>query len=146
MKKRILALSKRVFENVVTSDNIKRGIAYISILDKDNEEQRYHLSNNFLQVRMWDIEEDIFENGELKYEKPSDHVLLQILEFIEQNKHLDNFIVHCSAGISRSGAVVRYLSETLDNVDLEFYNTNNKHIHPNLYIYKRLKLLYANQF
>ena len=38
---------------------------------------------------MWDIE-DLFENGELKYEKPNDNELKNIVDFI--NKHKDKSV------------------------------------------------------
>jgi predicted protein tyrosine phosphatase len=50
---------------------------------------------NFLQVKMWDIEEDLFENGALKYEKPSETELQRIVDFINKNNAKSSFIIHC---------------------------------------------------
>ncbi len=156
--KKILAMSKANFDE---SFENKTFLAYpecvfISILDPDNNERKYdNTIVNFLQVKMHDIEEDLYEkkdengvgrisdaeNGLLVYEKPSEIELMKIVMFIENHKDKDKFFVHCSAGISRSGAVARYLSERLDNVDVENFKKVNKHTMPNLYILKRLHAL-----
>ena len=53
----------------------------------------------------------------------------QVREFIDNNKDKD-FLVHCSAGISRSGAVGRFIVDYLQG-DREYFEKNNPHIHPN---------------
>lgn len=76
--KQIKALPKLVFDKYFTNKEFKDYdyACFISILDVDNKEQKFDESaDNFLQVKMWDIEEDLFENGELKYEKPNDNEL-----------------------------------------------------------------------
>lgn len=143
--KQIQAIPKGIFDKHFTSEIISSYdyACFISILDIDNSEVKYNTSiDNFLQVKMWDIEEDIFEGDSLVYEKPSDSELKRIVDFINKHKDKKVFIVHCSAGISRSGAVVRYISEKFfDEVDFNFFKQNNKQIQPNLYILKTLKKL-----
>ncbi len=56
-----------------------------------------------------------------------------IISFIDNNKD-KNFIVHCVAGISRSGAVGTFISNYLDNVDYEFFKKYNTRIAPNMLI------------
>lgn len=76
--KQIKAIPKLVFDKHFTDKEFKYYdyACFISILDIDNNEQKFDKSiDNFLQVKMWDIEEDLFENGELKYEKPNDNEL-----------------------------------------------------------------------
>lgn len=153
---RIQAVSKAIFDATLTSQKIKLydRCAFISILDPDNMEEKYDKTlDNFLQVRMYDIEADAYEkkdengigrisdakNGTLVYQKPPDSELQKIVNFA--NKHTDKvlFVVHCSAGISRSGAVARYLFDKfMPDVDIAYYKSINKHTLPNLYIYKRL--------
>lgn len=48
----------------------------------------------------------------------------QIFEFIKTNKDAVNFIVHCAAGISRSGAVAKFITEYFGGTDREFYFLN----------------------
>lgn len=60
------------------------------------------------------------------------------------NKHKKKsvFIIHCTAGISRSGAVATFIRDKfIEEIDKEKFNSENKYIYPNLYILKRLKLL-----
>ena len=66
--KQIRAIPKLVFDKHFTDKEFKYYdyACFISILDIDNNEQKFDKSiDNFLQVKMWDIEEDLFENGEL---------------------------------------------------------------------------------
>ena len=143
--KQINAIPKLVFDNHFTDKEFKYYdyACFISILDIDNNEQKFDKSiDNFLQVKMWDIEEDLFENGELKYEKPNDNELKNIVDFINKHKDKSVFIVHCSAGISRSGAVATFLYDKfLSEIDKEQFRRENKYIRPNLYILNRLKSL-----
>lgn len=143
--KQIQAIPKLVFDKHFTDKEFKYYdyACFISILDIDNNEQKFDRSiDNFLQVKMWDIEEDLFENGELKYEKPNDNELKNIVNFVNKNKYKSVFVVHCSAGISRSGAVATFIKEKfLSEVNKEKFMKENKFIQPNLYILNRLKSL-----
>lgn len=143
--KHILAIPKISFDKRFSDDDFRsypQG-CFISILDVDNNEQKFdNIINNFLQVKMWDIEEDLFENGALRYEKPNDNELKKIVDFINRHKDKSIFIVHCSAGISRSGAVATFLYDKfLPEIDKERFRRENKYIRPNLYILNRLKEL-----
>lgn len=144
--KQIFTISKSAFENKFTNNDIKSyfNSCFISVLDPDNFEFKFNTNmNNFLQVKMWDIEYDIFnEKGELIYQKPQDEEIKKIVDFINKNKDKNSFIIHCSAGISRSGAIARFIKEKFPNeVNDNLFNKNNKHIMPNLYIFNRLKEL-----
>lgn len=135
---KILAIPKKAFDENFTSENIKRYdyAAFISILDPDNEETKYEPADNFLQVKMWDIEQDEESKGRF-FPKPPDSELKKIVEFVEKHKDKICFIVHCSAGVSRSGAVVTYIREKY-NVDYEEFRKENKSINPNRYILNQL--------
>ena len=141
--KQIKALPKIVFDGRFSNELFKyySFAGFISILDCDNSEVKYDTDiENFLQVKMWDIEENWFENSVLKYEKPSDIELGRIVDFINKNKDKSVFIIHCSAGISRSGAVATFFYDKfLKEIDKEVFRRENKFIRPNLYILNRLK-------
>ena len=141
--KQIKALPKIVFDGRFSNELLKyySFAGFISILDCDNSEVKYDIDiENFLQVKMWDIEENWFENSVLKYEKPSDIELGRIVDFINKNKDKSVFIIHCSAGISRSGAVATFFYDKfLKEIDKEVFRRENKFIRPNLYILNRLK-------
>ncbi|CAM4161864.1 protein-tyrosine phosphatase family protein [Flavobacterium antarcticum] len=143
--KQIRALPKMIFDEHFNDELFKYYSfgAFISILDCDSTETKYNTAiENFLQVKMWDIEEDIVEKGKLQYLKPSDSELKRIVYFINQHKDKSAFIIHCSAGISRSGAVATFLYDKfLMEVDKEVFRRENKFISPNLYILHRLKVL-----
>ena len=115
------------------------------VLDIDNDEQKFDLSiENFLQVKMWDIEKDITDNDGTIYEKPSDIELKKIVDFVNKHKDKSVFMVHCSAGISRSGAVATFIrNKFINEIDKEKFNSENKYIQPNLYVLKRLNELDA---
>jgi len=91
---------------------------------------------------MWDIEKDITDNDGTIYEKPSDIELKKIVEFVNKHKDKSVFMVHCSAGISISGAVATFIRDKfIEEIDKEKFNSENKYIQPNLYVLKRLNEL-----
>lgn len=142
MNKNILAVPKAQFDKNVSNEYIKSKSdwVFVSILDEDNTEKKYDTSlPNFLQVKMWDIVEDL-TSGDKHYKKVSDEELIRVVDFINANSDKSNFVVHCSAGISRSGAVARWIAEKFEVNSKDFYK-NNPYIQPNLYILKRLKEL-----
>ena len=148
--KQVKAIAKLVFDKHFTDKEFKYYdyACFISIIDINNDEKKFDkLIDNFLQVKMWDIEEDLFENGQLKYERPNDKELKNIVDFINKYKDKSVFIVHCSAGISRSGAVATFLYDKfLSEIDKEQFRRENRYIIPNLYILNRLKSLDSHNF
>ena len=143
--KQIKALPKQVFDANFSNEKFKHYnyACFISILDVDNNEQKFDQSiENFLQVRMWDIEKDIIDTNGYIFEKPSDIELKKIVDFVNKHKDKSVFMVHCSAGISRSGAVATFIRDKfIDEIDNAKFYSENKYIQPNLYILKRLKKL-----
>ena len=136
--KQIKAIPKLVFDKHFTDKEFKYYdyACFISILDIDNNEQKFDKSiDNFLQVKMWDIEEDLFENGDLKYEKPNDNELKNIVDFINKHKDKSVFIVHCSAGISRSGAVATQATDRLAVVGRGLNVARTRHGQPSLALF-----------
>jgi predicted protein tyrosine phosphatase len=140
----VKAIPKLIFDKHFSDERFKYYdyACFISILDVDNFEKKFDLSiDNFLQVKMWDIEKDTINSG-FVYEKPSDIELKKIVDFVNKHKNKSVFMVHCSAGISRSGAVATFIRDKFtDEIDKEKFNFENKYIQPNLYILKRLKEL-----
>lgn len=57
----------------------------------------------------------------------------QIISFVNNLKEIDTLVIHCHAGVSRSGAVGVFLAKYL-NVDYERFKKENKNIFPNEYI------------
>ena len=139
MKKQIIAIPKRKFDLIHDSYIEERDdIAFISILDPDNNEKKFGDHPNFLQVKMWDIEQPITALDGFVFEPAGDDVIEAIVKFITANED-KHFIVHCSGGVSRSGAVVKYIFfKYHDNVDIGAYYADNMNIQPNHYIFKQL--------
>lgn len=48
----------------------------------------------------------------------------QIVDFVKANKDVHNFIVHCAAGISRSGAIAKFINEYFDGEEFHFRHLN----------------------
>ncbi len=142
MSKQILAIPKYAFDNRFTNDDFikyKDKACFISVVDESHVEKKYDTSiENFLQVKMWDVESDVSD----EYKKPSDAELLKVVNFVNKHINKHSFIVHCGAGISRSGAIVVYIKDKIrDHIDIAEFHRLNTQIQPNLYILNRLKQL-----
>ena len=105
--------------NVITQDFIEsQPFAIISIgnieADEGNTDEALYLNgcnnhwipdcNNVLNIDFDDVAEN--EKGAF-----SELQIQEMLCFIEDNKDKEEWFIHCSAGISRSGAVASYLYE-----------------------------------
>lgn len=68
----------------------------------------------------------------------------EIAAFVETNKDASIWIVHCSAGVSRSGAVSRWLKDRLSfKYGIEANNVDGRHAVPNAYVLEVLdRVLY----
>lgn len=64
----------------------------------------------------------------------------RLFNFIKENQNKD-FIVHCSAGISRSGAVGSFINDYLDSDKEFFHKFNAKRIFPNAHVSRLLNKL-----
>ena len=107
-------------------DRIKRALKSIGCCD-------------FLSLNFWDIKAEHFENLKKEY---SDCVLFDrshardIIEFIDRlnkDKMPSALIIHCHAGISRSGAVATFACDYL-NLDYQTFLSDNHEIRANQYI------------
>ena len=67
----------------------------------------------------------------------------QIIEFVNENQNAKGFIIHCAAGISRSGAVGQWIIDLFEGDQGKFERTN-PHIFPNGYIIRTLNETYKN--
>jgi predicted protein tyrosine phosphatase len=59
-------------------------------------------------------------------------------EFIKRNQRIKNWFIHCTAGISRSGAIAQFINDYLCG-DIEEFKQNNLCISPNTHVSMLLK-------
>lgn len=140
--KDIIVLSKKNFietmkQNNITNDNVETfKNLYIISIEGSFKTEHYFKTNksNVLNLIFDDIAVD--EYNKILF---SDEHAKQIIKFVE-NISKENFqiIIHCAAGISRSGAVGSFLQYYFDT-DYEKFKSTNIKISPNYHVLSVLK-------
>jgi predicted protein tyrosine phosphatase len=69
----------------------------------------------------------------------NEHKAKKLYEFIKRNKDKSMAIVHCGAGISRSGAVGTFIHDLYGTITSEEFKRKNPRIQPNGHILKLLR-------
>lgn len=131
----------------------------IAIISINNSEYNsvpgeYHIcrdSNNVLNLNFddsdpmaYDLDDDasIYTDHFNTIKFFDNNMAEKAVRFIEFNKNKD-FFIHCSAGISRSQAFVKYIINTY--IDKEFHtNPNNPCEFANGFVYHKLNEMYRN--
>lgn len=133
---KVYILSKTEFEKSVVpklKDKWSDKSFFISILDPDNPDENYFKdSENYKTIRVWDLEETVGNYTQIFNERQAKELTV----FIEQNKDKESCIVHCSAGVSRSGAIGEFIND-LYGESYRVFRKRNFRIIPNQLI-KRL--------
>lgn len=145
---KISVLSKDMFAKYVADGLVEKNadnrVFYLSINNPDDKDKTPFRedSDNFKSMWFYDIDNTIVEESTGKiYEVISDEQLKEIYDYIVSHKDFDYFIVHCSAGISRSGAVGSFANDMFGESYSEF-KSRNKWISPNTYIIRKLNELH----
>ena len=141
-------LSKWQFDDVVKRNNIthnnlqdfKRTI-FISIVCSKDEQSSIISGPNSIVLVFDDIIDD--EIGKRLHDKGdcqlfSKEQAKQLYDFIFKNRHKSQVLVHCSAGISRSGAVGTFINDFLKK-DYFVFKREHPNILPNPYVLRLLK-------
>ena len=140
--KNILILPKHAFDHFTKNNSINdstvenfKNTAFISI-HNTKDDYKYAFSknhSNVINLTFDDVEEDM----------PEKHVYAmtmkqanEIIDFIIKNSD-KHFILHCTAGISRSGAIGTFIANYF-NVDVVKFNLDNPHIIANSHVLKLL--------
>lgn len=110
-------------------------IAIISITDPD-EPVVFYRYTNVLRLQFHDFNQIWPQLTKRTYFNES--MAEQIVDFVENNKTVDDLIVHCEAGISRSPAVAAAICEYL-NIYHSFFKT---HI-PNTMVFAILRVKFG---
>lgn len=106
MKQEVFILSKAQFVEVLPKVIDKEDTYIISILDPDDKVPLKEDSENYKTLFFYDLEQDVQTYKAISSEQAED-----LLKFILKNKDKRKCIVHCTAGVSRSGAVGEFIHE-----------------------------------
>lgn len=152
----IFILSKRQFDNLMKRKNINdsnveeyKKTMIISInspneLEGDLEPWFKEDKSNVLRLFFDDVEKDLLHKGIIIKAMTIDQGK-HVIEFFERNKDKTSLIVHCAAGISRSGAIGTFAQEYF-NTDIVKFKSDNKYIHPNSLVMTILRNLHQPQY
>jgi predicted protein tyrosine phosphatase len=150
--KKIFVLSKNNFDNFCLKNEITDStvdefyeICFISI-HNTNDNWKYAFSenhSNVLNLTFDDIEEDVAQKNAYAFTSLQ---ASELYEFILSNSDKSIFVIHCTAGISRSGAIGTFIANYF-NVDMEEFKMDNPYILPNSHVLKMLNfILWENHF
>lgn len=142
-KLKIYVLPKVEFHNIlkkyeIDDDNVDEFIKYAFISINDTSGKYYHEPlfkedhGNVLTLFFDDVENDLERSPTNKNvcKSFSEDQAKQVLTFLNQNKDVETILVHCAAGISRSGAIGQFALDFLKG-DKDFFRITNKYIMPN---------------
>jgi len=124
--------------NKLNDENIEyqTDIAIISINDNSNSFWGIPFFNvdhlNVLNLKFDDVDVDIKECKAFTREQA-----LKTIDFLSSQKNRKTLLIHCAAGISRSGAIGQFAIHYL-NGDKEHFRLKNSHILPNNKVLREL--------
>lgn len=145
---KVFIMPKFIFEQAI--DGIEKSgkdVFYLSINNPDDKDKTpiREDSDTFKSMWFYDIDEDIYDEvKDFTYKTISDEQVDELYDFIMKNKDKKNFVVHCTAGVSRSGAVGEFVND-LFGIPYAEFKKQNPNIIPNTYIKKKLNEKW-NQF
>lgn len=144
---KVTVLSKQDFDQIMRCSNVKednvetyKNSCFISIIDPFELEYGNHQSY-FLQehknvkiMRFGDYTESIDGLGVF-----TDEQAKELYDFIKFHENTRNVFIHCSAGISRSGAVGTFINEYFSDEPYESFKRRNYKIFPNSLVLSKLR-------
>ena len=138
---KVFIMPKFIFEQAIDGiEKSSKDVFYLSINNPDDEDKTpiREDSDTFKSMWFYDIDEDIYDEvKDFTYKTISDEQLDELYDFIMKNKDKKNFVVHCTAGVSRSGAVGEFVND-LFGIPYAEFRKQNPNIIPNTYIKKKL--------
>lgn len=154
---KIIVLSRALFNEYltrkgVTLDNVEQQekIFFISIHNQEDTVPPFFASDksNVINLTFSDLEEDkelpvIGENRTELFKAMTSEQASALYKFIKANKDKEAVLIHCTAGVARSGAVGVFINDFMGGDYLEF-KRNNPHIQPNPHVYNLLRKEWIN--
>ena len=148
---KVHVFSKREFDGVmnhhkITDENVEKfdSIFFISIVDTDqfSESREPHFKEdheNVMNLAFDDVEHDLEASPTQQYgcKAFSEKQANALFNFIKKHRDKETCIVHCMAGISRSGAVGTFVNGYAQG-DWEKFKRDNPYIHPNGRVHRML--------
>lgn len=113
---------------------------FISINDTAGAESPPYFSENRANLKVMffdDTDVDLYVNDKIKCRAFSEEQAKELYEFIAANRDKESCIVHCAAGISRSGAVGAFVND-LFGENFEKFKRNNPFARPAGIVYMML--------
>jgi len=149
---KIYVLHKTAFDEVMRSHNITMenvesfvGTCFISIVGTlfSNAEVPFFSFNksNVIVLRFDDIDHDCMVSGGIAKAMTIEQAR-ELFEFIKRNANKETFILHCAAGISRSGAVGYFINEYFGG-DWETFKKTNPQVYSNIHVLTLLRKIRA---
>jgi len=132
--------------NGITDENVEsKNIMLISINDpgKFSYFKEEHL--NVKIIHFWDLSEENIQIMDYKKDEKlfngifNEKQAKELYKFIVSNKDKDMALIHCSAGISRSGGIGTFIFDLYGTITWEEFKRKNPYILPNAHILKLLR-------
>ena len=144
----VFVLSKQSFDELmkkknITSENVEsyKQNFFISINDTcGTDEVPYFENKSNVKVLFFDDVDVDITTGEKTAKAFTKEQAIELLNFVEQHKDKGNCIVHCAAGISRSGAVGTFINDYFGGDHFVFKKTN-PYVNPNGHVLRTLKMV-----
>lgn len=148
---KIIVLSRALFNEYltrkgVTNENVEQQdkLFFISINNQDDKTPSFFTSNkkNVLNITFADLEEDkelpiLGENRTETFKAMTREQAAELYTFIKANKDKEAVLIHCTAGVARSGAVGVFINDFIGGNYHELMR-NNPSIQPNPHVYRLL--------
>lgn len=150
---KITIINKQTFDSLmkqhgITNDNVENitKTFFISINDTcGTTEVPYFENKENVKVLFFDDVDFDIEVSSHKIAKAFTTTQAEeLFDFINKHKDKESCIVHCAAGMSRSGAVGTFINDYFGGDWFEFKKLN-PHIHPNSLVLRLLKRVLAEK-
>lgn len=144
----IKALPKEQFYKLLLNKNInddnveKYKSTYFISVNEPNEQTYFKTQHhNVLTLHFHDCQHNINTYTNKNIVPFNTHMAKQIIDILLHAKHnkAKNIIIHCNAGISRSGAIATFARELFQQPNIQQFHIDNPYILPNQFVLHTLK-------